>query len=118
MSRWSISSMASSPLADHAKRGRDAQCTVTAAERNVCSYISFLLNWLARYSACRIASATMVNVGFSAPPVVNWLPSEMNRLATSWAWPYLLHTPSCAFSLWRQVPTLWGVVHGGGLNTR
>ena len=26
----------------------------------------------------------MVSVGFSAPPVVNWLPSEMNRLATSW----------------------------------
>ncbi len=34
-----------------------------------------------------MASVTMVSVGFSAPPVVNWLPSEMNRLATSWVWP-------------------------------
>ena len=45
----------------------------------------------------------MVSVGFSAPPVVNWLPSEMNKLATSWVWPNLLQTPSCAFSLWRHV---------------
>ncbi len=34
-----------------------------------------------------MASVTMVSVGFSAPPVVNWLPSEMNRLAASWAGP-------------------------------
>jgi hypothetical protein len=50
-------------------------------------YISFLLNWSAKYSACRIASATMVRVGFSAPPLVNWLPSEMNRFGMSWVWP-------------------------------
>jgi hypothetical protein len=62
-------------------------------------YISFLLNWSAKYSACRIANATMVRVGFSAPPLVNWLPSEMNRFGMSWVWPYLLHTPSRGFSL-------------------
>jgi len=32
-------------------------------------------------------SRTSVSVGFSAPPVVNWLPSEMNRLAMSCVWP-------------------------------
>ena len=42
---------------------------------------------LAMYSAWRIASVTIVSVGFSAPPVVNWLPSEMKRLLTSWVWP-------------------------------
>ena len=36
-------------------------------------------------SACRSARATMVSVGFSAAPVVNWLPSETNRLLMSWA---------------------------------
>ena len=35
------------------------------------------------YSACRMARDTIVKVGFSAPPVVNWLPSEMNRFVTS-----------------------------------
>jgi hypothetical protein len=45
----------------------------------------------AMYSACRIASVTMVSVGFSAPPLVNWLPSLMNRLRMSCVWPYLLH---------------------------
>jgi hypothetical protein len=35
------------------------------------------------YSACRMARDTIVKVGFSAPPVVNWLPSEMNRFLTS-----------------------------------
>ncbi len=34
-----------------------------------------------------MASVMMISVGFSAPPVVNWLPSEMSRLATSWVWP-------------------------------
>ena len=33
----------------------------------------------AMWSAWRSASATMVSVGFSAAPVVNWLPSETNR---------------------------------------
>ncbi len=30
-----------------------------------------------------MASATMVSVGFSAAPVVNWLPSETNRFLMS-----------------------------------
>jgi hypothetical protein len=34
------------------------------------------------YSA-RMARDTIVKVGFSAPSVVNWLPSEMNRFLTS-----------------------------------
>ena len=59
----------------------------------------------------------MVSVGFSAPPVVNWLPSEMNRLATSWVWPYLLQTPSCGLSLIRQVPMLCVLGNGGSSNT-
>ena len=49
----------------------------------------------------------MVSVGFSAPPVVNWLPSETNRFLMSWVWPYLLTTPSRAFALIRLVPRLW-----------
>jgi len=35
---------------------------------------------LAMWSAWRIANATMVKVGFSAAPVVNWLPSETKRI--------------------------------------
>ena len=31
--------------------------------------------------ACRIASATIVSVGFSAARVVNWLPSDTNKFA-------------------------------------
>src|SRR3546814_2949816 len=46
--------------------------------------IAFFPIWSAMYSACRIARLTMVSVGFSAPPVANWLPSETKRLATSW----------------------------------
>jgi DNA-binding GntR family transcriptional regulator len=38
----------------------------------------------AMWSACRMASATMVSVGFSAAPVVNCEPSETNRFAISW----------------------------------
>jgi hypothetical protein len=56
---------------------------VTGSRFSASRYISFLLNWSAKYSACRIASATMVSVGFSAPPLVNWLPSEMNRFGMS-----------------------------------
>lgn len=37
----------------------------------------------ARWSAWRIANATIVNVGFSAAPVVNCEPSETNKFATS-----------------------------------
>jgi hypothetical protein len=57
-------------------------------------------------SAWRIASATIVSVGFAAAPVVNWLPSETNRFGTSWAWPNALTTPSCGRSLMRAVPRL------------
>lgn len=45
--------------------------------------IVFLAISPAMKSAWRMASATIVSVGFSAAPVVNWLPSEMNRLAMS-----------------------------------
>ena len=45
--------------------------------------IFFFLISSAIYSACRMARDTIVKVGFSAPPVVNWLPSEMNRFLTS-----------------------------------
>ena len=58
----------------------------------------------------------MVSVGFSAPPVVNWLPSEMNRLPMSCVWPKPLHTPSRAFALMRQVPRLWVEGYGGVRN--
>src|SRR5215467_10178981 len=68
--------------------------------------MAFFAIWSAMYSAWRIASVTIVRVGFSAPPVVNWLPSEMNRLFTSWAWPNLLHTPSRGLADMRQVPRL------------
>jgi hypothetical protein len=50
----------------------------------------------AMYSAWRIARATIVSVGFSAALVVNWLPSEMNRLAMSCVWPKPLQTPLAA----------------------
>ena len=60
----------------------------------------------AMYSAWRMASATMVSVGFAAAPVVNWLASETNRFGTSWAWPNALTTPSCGRSLIRAVPRL------------
>ena len=56
--------------------------------------ISFFPIWSAMYSACRMASVTIVSVGFSAAPVVNWLPSETNRFFTSRVWPHLLTTPS------------------------
>src|SRR6266704_1776000 len=57
-------------------------------------------------SAWRIASATIVRVGFSAPPVVNWLPSETKRFLMSCVWPCLLTTPSPALALIRLVPRL------------
>ena len=59
------------------------------------------------WPAWRMARATMVRVGFSEVAVVNWLPSETNRLATSWAWPQPLTTPSFGSALIRQVPMLW-----------
>src|SRR5207249_3362536 len=73
-----------------------------------CTFICFPM-----YSAWRIASVTIVSVGFSAAPVVNWLPSEMNRFLTSWLWPHLLHTPSEGFALIRHVPKLWVEGYGG-----
>jgi hypothetical protein len=54
-----------------------------------------------------MARVTMVSVGFSAPPVVNWLPSLLNRLATSCVCPQALHTLSLALAPMRQVPGLW-----------
>ena len=48
----------------------------------------------------------MVSVGFSAPPVVNWLPSDTKRFGTSWLCPFASTTPSAGFSLMRQVPRL------------
>jgi hypothetical protein len=54
-----------------------------------------------------MARATMVSVRFSNPPVVNRLPSEMNRLGTSRVWPHLLHTPSRALAATRAPPRLW-----------
>jgi len=41
----------------------------------------------AMWSACRIASETMVSVGLQAAPLVNWLPSETNRFLKSCVWP-------------------------------
>ena len=60
----------------------------------------------AMWSACRIASETIVSVGLQAAPLVNWLPSETNRFLMSWAWPNLFTTPSFGFSLIRLVPRL------------
>src|SRR5256885_11738902 len=58
------------------------------------------------WSACLIASVTIVSVGFSAPLVVNWLPSEMNKFLRSWLCPHLLQTPSRGLALIRHVPML------------
>src|ERR1700682_1575243 len=69
--------------------------------------IAFTFICFPMYSAWRIARVTMVSVGFSAAPVVNWLPSETNRFLMSWLLPHLLHTPSAGFALIRQVPRLW-----------
>ena len=61
----------------------------------------------AMWSACRIASATMVSVGFSAAPVVNWLPSETKRFGTSCALPPAVRPPVPAGSRFiRLVPRL------------
>jgi len=65
------------------------------------------------YSACRIASATIVRVGFAAAPVVNWLASETKRFGMSWHWPKPLTTPSSARALWRAVPMLCVEGYGG-----
>src|SRR5271169_174642 len=92
---WDLMPNSTKLLSPVLRRGECSWCHWLAFFR----YISFLLNWSAKYSACRMASATMVSVGFSAPPLVNWLPSEMNRFGMSWVWPYLLHTPSRGFSL-------------------
>ena len=54
----------------------------------------------------RVASATIVRVGFAAAPVVKTLPSEMNRFGTSWARPKRSTTPSRGRWLMRQVPRL------------
>jgi hypothetical protein len=58
------------------------------------------------YSAWRIASATIVSVGFAAAPLVNWPASDTNRFGTSCAWPKALTTPSRRRSLIRAVPSL------------
>ena len=68
---------------------------------------------LAMWSAWRIASVTIVSVGFSAPPVVNWLPSEMNRFGMSCVWPNALQTLSLADAPMRQVPRLCVLGYGG-----
>ena len=68
-----------------------------------------LFNSPARYSAWRVASATIVRVGLAAPPVVMTDPSETNRFGTSWARPQRSTTPSSARSLIRHVPRLWVV---------
>src|SRR5215218_4065598 len=65
------------------------------------------------YSAWRIASATIVSVGFAAAPVVNWLASDTNRFATSCAWPKALTTPSSGRSLILAVPMLCVAGYGG-----
>src|SRR5262245_33498852 len=65
-----------------------------------------------------MASATTVRVGFSAAPVVNWLPSEMNRFLMSCVWPHLLTTPSLGFSDMRLVPRLCVDGYGGVGNVR
>lgn len=48
---------------------------------------------MARFSACRITELAIVSVELAAAPVVNWLPSETNRFATSCARPNRLTTP-------------------------
>ena len=45
----------------------------------------------AMWSACRIASDTIVSVGLQAAPLVNWLPSEMNRFLMSWGLAEFVH---------------------------
>ena len=50
--------------------------------------------------------ATIVRVGFSAPPVVNWLPSAVKRFLMSCVWPCLLTTPSLALALIRAGPEI------------
>ena len=55
-----------------------------APERMPPFQIAFTFICFPMYSAWRIARVTMVSVGFSAAPVVNWLPSETNRFLMSW----------------------------------
>jgi hypothetical protein len=45
-------------------RGEDLQESGPIRKLPTSCYISFLFNWSARYSACRIANATIVSVGF------------------------------------------------------
>ena len=60
-----------------------------------------------------MASATIVRVGFSAAPVVIWLPSDTNKFFTSCACPHLFTTPSLALADIRFVPKLWVDGYGG-----
>src|ERR1700760_3682983 len=66
--------------------------------------ISFFCIAPAMWSACRMASATMVSVGLQAALLVNWLPSETNRFLMSCVCPNWLTTPSFGFALMRLVP--------------
>ena len=75
--------------------------------------IAFSVICLAMYSACRMASVTMVSVGFSAPPVVNWLPSEMNKLPMSWVCGY---KPEVAyFECLHELKLIVDLLYEGGL---
>ncbi len=67
------------------------------------------------YSPQRTARAPMVDVGFTAPPVVSELPSTINRFGTSQVWLYLLVTESSGVLPILQVPIRCQA--GGGLIT-
>jgi hypothetical protein len=58
-------------------------------------------------------TVTIVKVGFSAALVVYWLPSLMNKLATSWVCPCLFTTPLAGSALIRLVPRLCFDGYGG-----
>ncbi|MFY9929150.1 MAG: hypothetical protein WAK82_14170 [Streptosporangiaceae bacterium] len=59
------------------------------------------------YSAHRTASAPMVEVGFTAPPVVSELPATMNRFGTSQVWFHLFVTEA-----WGLLPGAAGLTPG------
>src|SRR5690606_26569876 len=61
----------------------------------------------ARWSASRIASATIVSVGFDAPPVGNTELPATYRFATPCTLRLASTTPSCGLSCMRVVPMWW-----------
>src|SRR5699024_2088655 len=77
------------------------------------SHASCVRSASAMYSACLMARATMVSVGFAAAPEVKTDPSEMKRFFTSWVRPHLSTTPSSGRSLMRAVPRLCVDGYGG-----